>query len=279
MKLSAAEQEEITKLLTRIYQDILAIETDYELRTGNGDARCRIEYFHDAIRAFFSGNVTAQRLQVELLAYDLKCLRYVADNPFAPFTPDGGALSPKTDLVVNSAGLVAQSKKPDRSTRERLSELYKHYAVLFAALLKLIADNDYEERTHNLNEDVREIHEIMQTMQKLGISASDIEHMIAQVNHIDDGQLRNELMAFVQAGKARKPDEIKKLLGYLKNRISQKDKQIATIDKAHLEYATNQLALYEAAKDMLKSLARGGMNLVGKFVETSIAQARREMGR
>lgn len=279
MKLSEAEQKEITRLLTRIYEDILAIEDEYGLRTGGGDMRCRIEYFHDAIRAFFSGNTAVSRLQVELLAYDLKCLRYVEENPFSPMTPEGGTLSPKTDVIAQVSGLVPQAKKADRATRQRLSDLYKHYAVLFAALLKIIADSDFEERSHNLNEDVRDIHQIMQTMQKLTLQGAEMEKLVGMVSHLEDMQLRNEMMAFIQAGKAKSPSEIKKLITYLKGRKNAKDKELATIDRAHMEYAVNQLALYEAAKDMLKSLATRGMNLVGKFVEASVNETRREMGR
>lgn len=279
MKLSKAEQEEITKLLTRIYQEIHAIESEYELRTGGGDMRCRIEYFHDAIRAFFSGNTTASRLKVELLAYDLKCLRYVEENPLAPFTPEGGALSPKTAVVVQGPGLMTQGKKANRATREQLSELYQHYGVLFAALLKIIADEDFEERTHNLDEDVRDIHEIMQTMQQLTSQVAGMDKLVTLVNHLEDGQLRAELTAFMQAGKAHNPADIKKLLNYLKQRIKEKDQERKSLDKAHMDFASTQLALFEAARDMIKSLASRGMNLVGKFVEASVAQTRREMGR
>lgn len=83
----------------------------------------------------------------------------------------------------------------------------------------------------------------------------------------------------MQEGKHKNKDDIKKLLGHLKNIIKQKDKAIKTIEDAHLRFASSQLLVFEEAKDMLKKFAVQGMNLVGKFVENSIADTKRQMGR
>src|SRR5690606_15911414 len=91
MKLSPAEQDSLIQLLTRIYLDIVAVETEFKLMTGEGDFRPRIEYFHDAVRAFSSQDPAHMqpggRLSVELLAYDVSCLRFLASMPLAPFKP------------------------------------------------------------------------------------------------------------------------------------------------------------------------------------------------
>lgn len=276
MKLKPEEQQELTKLLTRIYNDIAEIETQFDLRTGEGDMRVRIEYFHDAIRAFFAGG-DSTRLTVELLAYDVKCLRYIQQNPFAPFMPQGGVKSASVDVTSHNDSVLPKTKRPGRAVRQQLTELYQHYAVLFAALLKQHADDDFEERTHHLNEDVKDIHRVMQQMENFKVS--DLEALLNAVANVEDTQLRGELTAFINAGKVKSPAELKKLIGYLKTRKKQKDEKLANIDEAHMEYATGQLALYETSKNLLKSLAERGMNLVGKFVENSIAQTRQQMGR
>ncbi len=61
MKLSAAEQESIVQLLTRIYSDIRDIEEEFELLVGDNDFRPRIEYFHDAVRAFSAQDTNEAR--------------------------------------------------------------------------------------------------------------------------------------------------------------------------------------------------------------------------
>ena len=55
------DQESIAQLLTRIYRDIFAIEEEFELLVGVDDFRPRIDYFHDAIRAFTSQDAAALR--------------------------------------------------------------------------------------------------------------------------------------------------------------------------------------------------------------------------
>jgi hypothetical protein len=83
----------------------------------------------------------------------------------------------------------------------------------------------------------------------------------------------------MQRQKHKKKDDIKKAIQQLKAQITKKDKVIAGIEKQHMNYALAQLAIFEGAKDMLKKLAGQGMNLVGKFVESAVAQTKREMGR
>ena len=278
MKLSQAEQEQLTSLLTRLYQELCEIETQHELLAGEGDFRPRIDYFHDAIRAFFSQNAKDReeggRLCVENLAYDLSCLRYLQEKPFSSFKPQGQSHSPKTDLIEVKQLPTAQKGRPDRATRERISELYQHYAVLFAALLKPLADKDFLQRTDELNQDVKEINTVMQSLKN-----GNIQSINEAIQHIEDPQLRGELIAFIQHGGLKQKEQVNKLIQYLKDQKTKRDAKISTIDKAHMQYATSQLAVYETSKDLLKNLASKGMNLVGKFVEASISQTRREMGR
>ena len=104
MKLSATEQESLVALLTRIYHDIRGLEETYGLLIGDGDFRPRIEYFHDAVRAFTSQDPnhykTGGRLTVELLAYDVVSLRAIYAKPLAPFAPHTPILSASTEVLA-----------------------------------------------------------------------------------------------------------------------------------------------------------------------------------
>jgi hypothetical protein len=278
MKLSQGEQESIVSLLTRLYLDICELETHFQFLVGQGDFRPRIEYFHDAIRAFTSKNSKEReaggRLSVEILAYDLGCLRFLQSSPLASFKPHADVLSPHTDMIKLDGGLMPTNARPGHVERERLSELYQRYAVLFAALLKPFADSDFHHRIDDMNQDVGAIEMIIQQL-KGKLNEGKLTDL---AQHLHDEGLRQALIHFLQH-KPYKKEEIKRLIQRLKDKSAGKDKDIAVVGKAHLDYAMAQLAIYEDAKDMVKKLAQQGMNLVGKFVESSIAETRREMGR
>lgn len=275
MKRSTSEQESIVGLLARIQADIGQIETEYGLLVGEGDYRPRIEYFHDAVRAFTAGDTGNKRLSVEWLAYDLNALRYIHAMPLSPLSKHQNPLSPGSGLIVTDPkGLAVHPKKPDRDTRQRLVDLYQHYALLFAALLKIAADKDYQARTDALNQDVRDIHTLIEQFDHGKLDAA-----INTIHHLEDPKLRQELLSFLHQQKQKKREELQKLLSGLKKTAKDKDKEADSVEKAHLDYGRAQLAIYEGAKDILKKMAKSGMNLAGRFVESAMAETQREMGR
>lgn len=279
MKPSAAEQEAIVQFLTRIYADICPIESGLKLLVGDNDFRPRIEYFHDAVRALTSGDTaeleTGGRLSVEWLAYDVEAIRYIQSKPLSPLTRHSAGLSPKKAVVhVAPGALAVKTATADRATRDRLVDLYQHYGLLFAALLKPLADRDCQERTDALNNDVRDIHTLLDQFDHGQLDAA-----MATVQDIEDPKLRQELMDFLRQQKQKKSEALQTLLHGLKKTAKEKDAQIVAIEKAHMRYGLAQLSMYENGKDILKKMARSGMNLAGKFVESAMAQAQREMGR
>ncbi len=269
------EQEAIIALLTRIYADLLSIEEQFGLIVGVGDMRPRIDYFHDAVRAFTAGDANHKRLNVELLAYDLRCLRYIQQMPLAPFKHGGENLSPSQTIMTTTANITPSTARPDRETRARLVELYQNYAVMFAALLKPAADRDYQERTDSLNADAQDIHQLIQQFE----NKMDMNVIASLIQQLETNELRIILAHFIQQQKHKNKDDVKKLISHLKNQIKEKDKAIKSLDKEHMDFALAQLGIFEESKDMLKKLATQGMNLVGKFVENSIADTKRQMGR
>ena len=108
---------------------------------------------------------------------------------------------------------------------------------------------------------------------------NNLEALTTAIQHLEEEQLHQLMNLFMQHQKYRNKDELKKLITFLKQHAKGKDKQIAAIETAHMNYALNQLGIFENSKDLLKKMAVQGTNLVGKFVEASIAQARHEIGR
>ena len=278
MKQSSSDQESIIKLLTRIYLDIFAIEEEFQLLAGVDDFRPRIDYFHDAMRAFTSGT-RVERLTVELLAYDLQCLRYITSMPLAPFKPGGEMLSAGADMVVVGDSPMVKPKRPDRITRERISDLYQHYAVLFAALLKPTAGRDAQERSAQIDQEVIDINAIIAYLEQMIKNQTTISVFAAAVQHLEEDGLRQLLSAFIQHEKYKKKDDIKKMIAFLKKYNTNKDEKRNSVDNALHQYAMTQLAVYEESKDMIKKMAGQGMNLVGKFVEASLKDTQRQVGR
>ncbi|MDX1974620.1 MAG: hypothetical protein SFT92_02975 [Rickettsiales bacterium] len=284
MKLAQQDQESIVALLTRIYTDLREIETEFSLTVGGGDFRPRIEFFHDAIRAFSDqhpGNSDSnERLTIEKLAIDVKYLRELQAKPLMHLAPEHRTMAASGEVMaVTPDSLAPKPQRPDRVTRERLAELYQHYGVLFAALLKPTADLDFIERTDNLNQDVVDVNAVQEILEKFAQGKGDLTELVTACNHIEDKELHQLLSMFIQQQKYKSKDAITKLVAFLKIHIKQYDKDIKSIDNAHMHYAMSQLALYEESRDMLKKMAGQGLNLVGKFVENAMKETKREMGR
>src|SRR5262249_15061773 len=148
-----------------------------------------------------SGEHENHRLSIELLSYDLSCLRYLQSMPLASFKPHGRALSPKREIMAMNGGIAVKRKRPDRGVRERISELYQHYAVLFAAILKPLADRDYHERTDNLNQDVQDLHDLIHQLEAQAQGKGSMEKLGAAIHHLEDDALRQALMNFISEQK------------------------------------------------------------------------------
>lgn len=259
-----ADQKGIVDILTRLYREIAEVEEGAGIRFGGGDFRARIEYFHDAVRAYVAGSQA--RLTVELLAYDVQALRYIQANPLAPFNPGTRTDSQAQGMVVRDETLpAARPVKPDRAVKQRLAELYQQYGVLFSALLKPFADNDYQERVDALDRLVSQFHAAESQIK--GGAGQDAAH------HVEDPRLRAAVADLLKKGKKKEASQL------LNSASKEADKHIKMLSDAHLRYGSSQLGLYEDGKDVVKKLAAAGMNLAGQFVEASMAEARRDFTR
>src|SRR5690554_2072969 len=78
----------LLNLLHRAYEPIAAIEQAMGIVVSLSDFRPRIEFFHDAVRAYASGTVPLHlpgtRLSVEQLARDAQQLKAIQEAPLHP---------------------------------------------------------------------------------------------------------------------------------------------------------------------------------------------------
>ena len=228
MKLSPTEHDAIIAMLTRIYTDIFDIETEYQLLAGDADFRPRIEHFHDAVRAYSSQDPehteAGGRLSIERLAYDLSCMRYLHSMPLASFKEGGTVYSPSVAPVqVRERDLTVKKARPSRVVKQRICDLYQHYSVLFAALLKPFADKDYLDRVDELNQDVKDVHRLVTQLDAMAAGKGSLDKVMAAVQQLEEEALRHELMQFFQAQKHKKKENLAKLAVFLKEHVARKD--------------------------------------------------------
>ncbi len=146
-------------LITPVYEALRDLETPLLLTVGKGDVRVRVEYFHDAVRAFTAGETrgdTTGRLSVEQLAYDLSAIRYLQQKPLAALHPKHVHASPGSALVTRSSKALVggYARTATRDDKQRLADFYLRYGLLFAALFKPVTDRDARDRVEEIDAQV-----------------------------------------------------------------------------------------------------------------------------
>ncbi len=268
---NSSQLDALISLMDRQYQEIRAIETDFQILGLDGDMRPRIEYYHDAVRALTGGMELYSkhsRLSVERLAYDVSMLRHIQAKPMAMGRSENH-FSPHTDVATVGGSSAASA---DRETRSRLAQLYKDYTVLFVAIFAEKADKNADHRTDEINSLVEDCHTVQDMLEKLAKGTVSVQQVLVAVQHLENDQLRNKLTQMLHNKKTNSQD-LANGVSSLKQAISGMDKEIKAIDQAAMSFSTSQLAVYEDAKDTVKRMASSGLNIAGKFVENAMAQA------
>lgn len=272
--MSQAKQS-LIPIMTGQYQRLYELEADWGIRLHEGDMRPRIDYFHDAVRALTSGEASLyekhSRLSIEHLAYDLGQLRVAQSQPLG----DRNLLnqqSPHTDVVPTGAAAQSRGRGPDRATRAELSQLYKDYAVLFAALFAEVADMNYKSRIDEMDQSIEDMALAEDVLKKLADGKMSQQQAMAILDQIDKAELRERLQQAI-CGRSIRHGEAEQIVGGLKGLEGQIENEKMVIEKAHLNYVTARLAVYEESKDTVKRLAAQGLNLAGKFVESALGQS------
>lgn len=273
MKPSPQEQATLVQLLDKIYAQIREIEAKYQIMGQEGDYRVRIEYYHDAVRTVTAGEdrgVTKDsRLSAERLAYDVTMLRHIQAKPM---TAGRGQQHFSSSTALAKQGQYAGAPEPTREERADLKQRYKDYTVLFVALLAEKADRNAQTRTEDANVIVADCAMLKGLLAKLQRGEIGLPEIMAAIEHLEHDDLRRALRTLLGMGRL-KAEDLGQAMEQTQAVGRAADEEIRKIDQAMMSFATSQLAVYEEAKDTVKSLASQGMNIAGKFVENAMRQA------
>ncbi len=274
MSFDGKEQSAIIELMGNKYAQILAVEAEWGIRLHEGDMRSRIEHFHDAVRAYTSGEADIyeknSRLSVEHLAYDIGQLRLIQDKPVGKINRSTEK-SAGSALVKKGEAGATQVKLPPQAVRGQIAGLYKDYTVFFAALFAQIADRNYQSRVDAIDGAVEDLAILESVIKQLASGEISNAEAMEEIMHVERDDLRERLQDMLSRKQITATDKQKALqmLGLIDKGL---DKEKKSLEQAHMHYATGQLAIYEESKDTIKRLNQMGMNLAGKFVENAMQQ-------
>jgi hypothetical protein len=280
MAVGKQEQEAILNLMHGKYERILVLEAEWGIRFDEGDMRPRIEHFHDAVRAYTSGEDMYSkhtRLSVEHLAYDLAMLRQIQERPVGNINR-ATEKSTGSALMKRMSGGAAPSKLPPQGVRQELVQHYRDYTVFFAALFAEVADRNFKARQEEGEQQLSDIGLVEHILEQLANGQMDVGTAQAELNHVEMDDLRERIQALLASKKltACEKQEALSMLGAVEKGLKEEQKRV---DASHTSYVTGQLAVYEDAKDIVKKLAGAGLNLAGKFLQNAIQNAGRGQGR
>lgn len=271
-------QKAVVALMGELFARIRPIEETWGIRLREADLRPRIEHFHDAVRALTSGDAKAYerggRLSVEYLAYDLAQLRAVQAKPVGSINRATQKPAPGTVMVAGEGGRAL----PDQRTRGELAKLYQQYTVFYAALFATQADEDFQVRSEQAEQQMDDLAGIQAVLQKLlkgQLSAREAEEAMM---HVERDDLRERMTELLRKGKPSPADMTRAMqtIATIKQGLQGEKKKVAD---AHLTYATGQLAVYEESRELVKQMMGQGLNLAGKFLQQAAQQAGMGRGR
>lgn len=277
MKPTREQQQALLGLITRIYHEIRVIEEANQLIARPEDFRPRIEYFHDAIRAFTqntgNGFERTGRLAVESLANDITMLRQIKEKPLVRHPQLPIPLSSGVAITTTPPLPAQATPHVDISVVSALAEGYGHYALLFVALLAYPAERNFMNRLNESNNQLDMVHDLIeQTKPKAREAQVNDEAMLAGIT---DPELRQKLTAAIAANKKQKHASNAEVLHAAAQVKDATRKQAEALEAAHMRYASSQLVLYQHAQTIVKKMASQGLNIVGDFVQQAVREAER----
>jgi exonuclease VII small subunit len=282
----SGKRDALIKIMHATYESVRAIEHAHGLSVGDNDFRPRIEYFHDAVRVLSHRPqdmyLPRTRLSVEHLAYDMSCLRYIQERPLVKLNP--GAPSPKTRTppegllqlppapgVVNLPVQAPQPLSP--YLKAELSEHYRTYTVLYAALFAETADINFTTRANENDTKVEDMAQIEQMIKMLEQGQMQLEQVEQAIEQVEDMALRTQLMAILHQRGQRKREKFALLQHTLRQWMWGVDMDTKAMDKAHMSFLSGQMVMYQESKDLIRKLSAQGMAMAGKFLEEALSQA------
>ena len=261
----ASAHAKILALITPLYEEIFAMESAFGLWMGGGDHRPRVDYFHDCVRLATSGHT----VPVERLGYALAAIRFLSARPLAALQPDPG--SPSVALAARPPGALSPQRSLSRAEKAELGELYARYGILFSSFFSGMADRDMRERVDAKDEAVGQLAEVEAALSAMAQGAGK-QALPPHLHGVESAALKAALAQLSKRGRQPTPEEISKTAKAVQSEMDARDKEAKAIEDAHLQFASNQLALFEQGKDVVKQLASSGLNLAGQFVAGALVQ-------
>lgn len=272
-------QQAVVALMGEQYALIRAIEAEWGIRFREADLRPRIDHFHDAVRALSAQDAKAfgkgGRLSVEYLAYDLAQLRAIPKKPVGYINH---ATQPRDAKAVAVQGDATPPRLPDQRTRSELTKLYQHYTVFYAALFAAQAEEDFQVRSEQAEQQMDDMAQVQAVLQALLKGQMTVREAEAALMHVERDDVRERMGAMLRKGTPSPADMTQAvgMIGTIRQGLAAEKKSVAD---AHLSYATGQLAVYEDSRDLVKRMAGQGLNLAGKFLAQAAQQAGMGRGR
>lgn len=283
----SGKRDALISIMTATYHELQVMEAEYSLSISETDLRPRIEYFHDAVRVLTHRPedmyLPDTRLSVEHLAYDMSCLRYIQSKPLTRLSQMTGAAVrnvPQSSVpqALHGPGTLIDPSGSKPSTvpptvRAQLVERYRSYTVMYAALFAEPADMNFQARQSENDskvEDMAQIEQMVRMMEQGQMAVEQVEEAIQQV---EDVGLRTQLMAILHQKSMKKREKFTALRDTLQQKMAGLDFETKSMDKAHMQFLSGQMVMYQDAKDLVRKLSAQGMAMAGRFLEDALSQA------
>lgn len=270
------EQQQLLEILRTAYQAIYAIEDELNLRVSQKDHRPRIDYFFDAPRALTDDTLPPEyrrlRLSVEWLAYDAIAIRYLEHRPLAALKPNDQHRTASIGLIVTDPKLPNTSREASRDDKARLKQAYLQFGVAFVALFKPFADRDHRDKKEEMEEQLGALTELESGMEKLALGEMSKAEVKQMLTAVDDPKIKAELQMLLTGDRHHDSQAMSAAMNAAKRSVMGQNNSLNSVEKAHMEFLTAQLGLYEQGKSMVKELAGQGLNVAGQHFEQVMSQ-------
>ena len=140
-----------------------------------------------------------------------------------------------------------------------------------------VADINYQSRSEVIDGSVADVGLVEDVLNKLIAGKMTNAQAAHELMHVERDDLRERLTAMLarKGLSAREKQDAVAMIAQIEKGL---DKEKKALEQSHLNYATGQLAVYEDSKDIIKKLGMAGLNLAGKFVESSLKGAGQSQG-
>ncbi len=262
------KQQALINMIHNKYEQIIAIEQRFSVLGVDGDYRCRIEHYHDAIRCLNHDNGLERnsRLAAEKLADDVEMLRQITTRPFIVGRGEQH-LSVGNELTLGED--AGRELRPDANVKRNLTAIYRDYTVFFIALMIEKAEDNINARNEENDVLVQDCYRLEQVLAALDAGKVDLQAVAKAANMMENDGLRQKIIAMLSQN-APSSAEIKNSISALQNVRRSLNDERKNLDAAGMRLASSQLMVYEGAKDVVKQLMQGGVNIVGKHTESAV---------